>query len=105
LLVVGLHLASGQHLTENHDAAMKKLRDKLRTLRGHSPILPQSEDDILLAGDLNASPFDNNRESFFTTFNRGNWKLLASGPDYPATRINGSKIDYIIVTRENDTQK
>lgn len=104
LLVVGLHLASGQHLTENHDAAMKKLRDKLRSLRGHSPILPQAEDDILLAGDLNANPFDNNRESFFTTFNRGNWRLLASGPDYPATRINGSKIDYIIVTRKNDAQ-
>lgn len=104
LLVVALHLASGQENEKNHDAAMLRLRGELRTLRGNDPILPNSEDDILLAGDLNASPFEPPTEEFFKSFNRGNWKLLAAGPTYPATRVNGSQIDYIIVTRTNSRQ-
>lgn len=104
-LVVALHLASGQHQVENHDVAMERLRGELRALRGRNSVLPSSEDDILLAGDLNASPFDEHEEGFFHDFNEGNWKLLASGSDYPATRVNGSQIDYLIVTRTNSRQQ
>lgn len=104
LVVIALHLASGQDKERNHDAAMFRLRDRLRALRGHNSILPRPEDDILMAGDLNASPFSGPTEKFFKSFNRGNWKLLADGPSYPATRVNGSRIDYIIVTRTNDLQ-
>jgi hypothetical protein len=104
-LVVGLHLKSGQQNTQNHDVAMERLRGELRALRGHSAVLPSAEDDILVGGDLNASPYDNKEEEFFETFNRGNWKLLAEGDSYPGTRINGSQIDYLIVTRSNSRQK
>ncbi len=97
-------LASGQHLAGNHDAAMARLRRELQWLRGRDPVLPREEDDIFLAGDLNANPYKAPKEAFFTSFNRGNWKLLAQGPDYPATRINGSQIDFIIVTRRNSRQ-
>lgn len=105
LLVVALHLASGQQHASNHDAAMARLRGELKSLRGRDPVLPREEDDIFLAGDLNANPYEAPTEAFFTSFNRGNWKLLADGPNYPATRINGSQIDYIIVTRRNSRQQ
>lgn len=103
LVLVALHLASGQHRTANHDAAMTRLRAELRALRGRIDAYPGDEDDVILAGDLNASAFDRHRERFFEEFDRGNWKLLA-GPEYPRTRFNGSKIDYLIATTKRGRQ-
>ena len=104
VVVVALHLKSGTHNTENHDAAMERLKRELRALRGRNPVLPREEDDIVLAGDFNASPYDGDEEAFFQGFNHGNWKLLAEGDDYPATRISGRKLDYIFVTRKTSRQ-
>ncbi|WP_193171270.1 endonuclease/exonuclease/phosphatase family protein [Nisaea nitritireducens] len=107
LVVVGLHLASGQRKTKNHDAAMKRLRGELRALRGRDRLLPKDEDDIILAGDLNANAFDQYRERFFKDFNRGNWRVLAKKGAYSATRLAGvplnygSPIDYIIATTKS----
>lgn len=109
LVVVGLHLASGQRSTRNHDAAMTRLRGELWALRGKHAILPKEEDDIILAGDLNANAFDEHEEMFFTTFNRGNWLVLV-GDGYPATRLAGeplkpgSPIDYILATTKRGRQ-
>jgi len=103
-LVVALHLKSGQGETENHDAAMDRLRRELKALRGHNDVLPAAEDDILIGGDLNASPYDGPKEGFFDSYNRGNWKLLAEGDDYPATRLAKRQIDYLIVTRKTSRQ-
>ena len=108
LLVVGLHLASGQRLVGNHDAAMARLRKELKALRGNDPVLPESEADILIAGDLNANAFDDHKEAFFEDFNRGNWCVLAREGSYPATRLagvplsEGSPIDYILATAKSE---
>ena len=108
LLVVGLHLASGQDRTRNHDAAMARLRKELKALRGKEPVLPASEGDIIVAGDLNANAFDGDVEQFFEQFNRGNWRVLAETGSYPATRIAGvplgygEPIDYILATAKSD---
>ncbi len=104
LVLVALHLASGQRRTANHDAAMRRLRGELRALRGKVDAYPGDEDDVILAGDLNASAFDRYRESFFVEFDRGNWKLLAE-EGYPRTRFNGSQIDYLIATTRRGRQK
>ena len=109
LLIVGLHLASGQHLNKNHDAAMALLRRKLAEARADGTVLPPGEFDILLGGDLNASKFDDKVEQFFTEMNTGDWAVLA-GDTYPATRLAGvpltpkSYLDYVIVTRKTATQ-
>ena len=108
LLIVGLHLASGQRNTRNHDAAMGRLRKELQKLRGDHRVLPRSEADILLAGDLNANAFDDHAEQFFVEFNRGNWRVLAEAGNYPATRLagvplqHGSPIDYVLATAKTD---
>ena len=104
LLVVGLHLASGQEMVLNHDAAMARLRKELKLLRGNAPVLPASEVDILIIGDLNANAFDDHLEQFFEDFNRGDWRVLAKEASYPATRLAGvplnygDPIDYVLAT-------
>ncbi len=109
LLLVGLHLASGQRRARNHDAAMALLLRRLNEARNDGTVLPTGEFDLILGGDLNASMFDNNVEQFFTDLNTGNWAVLA-GTTYPATRLAGvplaprSQIDYLIVTRQTGSQ-
>jgi endonuclease/exonuclease/phosphatase family metal-dependent hydrolase len=114
LVVIGLHLASGQHKTDNHDQAMSLLRQRLGQLRGQSIVLPANEHDIVIGGDLNASNYDNRTEQFFQDFNQGTWSLLA-GNVYPATRLGDiqagagfqlgpkSYLDYLIVSRQTGT--
>ena len=82
-----------------------RLRNRLKALRGNNPVLPQEEDDILLAGDLNASPYDSQHEVFFSTYNIGNWNVLTGTGTYPATRISNKKLDYVIITTTNNMQQ
>jgi hypothetical protein len=110
LLVVGLHLASGQNKNKNHDAAMALLMRKLDEARSDGLVLPVGEFDIVIGGDLNANKFDQFQEQFFVDLNQGDWAVLA-GNDYPVTRLSGvpiqpraSKIDYLIVSRKNDAR-
>lgn len=112
LLVVALHLASGQSNHKNHDAAMAKLLDELDLLRDDGIVLPHNEYDILLGGDLNANKFDNRYiEDFFTEMDQGDWDVLADN-NYPPTRINrinnqptpNSIIDYLITTTKTGNQ-
>lgn len=106
-VVVGLHLASGQHRTRNHDQAMGILLNELDVLRQDGIIIPDQEYDLILAGDLNASRYDSKKEEFFEILDAGLWKVLADEV-YPGTRLAGvpleprSKIDYLIVTRVDD---
>lgn len=107
LVVVGLHLASGQHRTRNHDQAMKILLDEIEDLRQSGVVIPSQEFDLILGGDLNASRYDNKKEDFFDDLNTGSWAVLA-GDTYPGTRVAGvpleprSQIDYLIVTRDGE---
>jgi endonuclease/exonuclease/phosphatase family metal-dependent hydrolase len=109
LLVVGIHLAAGQHLTRNHDAAMALLLRKLAEARAEGTVLPAGEFDVLIGGDLNASWYDDKPERLFDDLNTVEWAVLA-GPNYPATRLAGvplaprSHLDYLIVTRKTPTR-
>lgn len=104
-VVVGLHLASGQDKNKNHDQAMKLLTDTLRYLINDGDVLPSGEGDIILAGDLNLSIFDNKRERELERMESGSWDILAD-VNYPPTRLASvplapkSQIDYLIVTDE-----
>lgn len=106
LVIVGLHLASGQHKTRNHDAAIDRLLTELNNLRSVGTVIPEGEYDLILGGDLNASMFDNKLEEFFGILDHGDWDVLANDP-YPASRLAGhplapkSQIDYLIATRVN----
>jgi len=79
-----------------------------------APELPQDLQDILAfdaqpASDL-ARPeplaFDNHIEQFFDELNNGEWKVLAKGNSYPATRLASeplepkSQIDYLIRNKD-----
>lgn len=107
LAIVGLHLASGQSRTTNHDRAMELLVDELRQARTDEDCIPPDENDILITGDLNANRFDNRREQFWDRMENNGWDVLGDNDaNYPATRLSGhplgfhdSKLDYIIVTR------
>ena len=109
LLVVGLHLASGQYLTDNHNQAMGILRERLHTALLDNTF-PSDERDILIGGDLNASRYDNDEENFWSGYDSGTEGLLftALSPDdgtqYPGTRLAGvplfprSQIDYLFAS-------
>jgi hypothetical protein len=100
-IFVGLHLASGQHLTQNHDAAMDRLIAELNSLEGSNAVFPAGEEDILIGGDLNASWYDTNVEEFFSELKSNGWRVMArQGNGYPSTRVNGSQIDYLIATHQ-----
>ena len=106
LVVVGVHLASGQQLTENHDEAMQKIVEELDVARSDGRCIPADEHDILIAGDFNASRFDTMVESFWADLEAHGWDVLAdSATTYSPTRLAGvplqpkSVIDYIIVTK------
>ena len=107
LAIVGVHLASGQHRTDNHDRAMELLVEELGQIDEDGECIPPDEDDILIAGDFNANRFDNRREQFWDDMESNGWDVLADvNASYPATRLSGhplglrnSKIDYLIVSR------
>ena len=109
LLIVGVHLASGQNRTTNHDRAMELLVAELQQAHADGTCVPPDENDILIAGDFNANRFDNKVEQFWGKMENDGWDVLADdGPTYSATRLSGvplalgtSKIDYIIVTSGN----
>ena len=109
LVVVGVHLASGQHRTKNHDRAMELLIEELKQARQDEWCIPSDENDILITGDFNANRFDNKVEQFWAVMENNGWDVLGDdGSSYPATRLSGhplqlrnSKIDYIIVTKDN----
>lgn len=107
LTFVALHLASGQFRTKNHDTAMAILKTDLASLKGDASY-PANENDILLAGDFNASWYDKHRENFFDRYNKNGWKVMAlkskkhNSKGYPDTRVNGSQIDYLIATTKSN---
>lgn len=107
LIVVGLHLASGQRHVENHNTAMAILRTRIsRALTDGT--FPAGERDILIGGDLNASRYDTRVENFWVGYqiNGTEFATLSptNGPDYPGTRLAGvplfprSQIDYLIAS-------
>lgn len=113
LVVVGVHLASGQAKARNHDRAMQKIVEKIREARDDEWCIPQGENDILIGGDFNANRWDDHNEVFWDELERTGWDVLADDPStYSPTRLSGkpsdyqlkfrnSRIDYIIATKGN----
>jgi endonuclease/exonuclease/phosphatase family metal-dependent hydrolase len=114
-LFVALHLASLQSLNENHNKAMEKLRIALHQHVDGTATL-QSEKEILIAGDMNASRYDNYPENFWdnydevTTVNTKGFSFTTlagrTAEDYRATRVVGrqpvpkSFIDYFLASKD-----
>ncbi|MFZ5479055.1 MAG: endonuclease/exonuclease/phosphatase family protein [Myxococcota bacterium] len=107
LLVVGVHLASGQAHTKNHDQAMKTITEKILDARAEEWCVPADEHDVLITGDFNASRFDTKKEKFWDQMEAQGWDVLAED-GYPATRLAGipltprSVIDYVIVSADGN---
>jgi endonuclease/exonuclease/phosphatase family metal-dependent hydrolase len=106
LVVVGVHLASGQQLNLNHDKAMTKLVEEIDASRAEEFCVPKREFDVLITGDFNANRFGGPKEAFWDQMESAGWDVLANDGTYPATRLSGvplqqrtSQIDYIIVSK------
>ncbi len=109
LIVVGLHLASGQHNVNNHNQAMEILQDRVEEALGDGTF-PAGEQDILIGGDLNASRYDTRTEDFWIGYDINDLEFVTlspvNGPDYPGTRLAGvplfprSQIDYLLTSTE-----
>lgn len=108
LIVVGVHLASGQHLVQNHNTAMGILRDRVNQAIANGTF-PSGERDVLIGGDLNASRYDTKLENFWVNFDSARLDLATLAPvdgtEYPPTRLAGvplhpkSQIDYLIASK------
>lgn len=107
LVVVGVHLASGQDHNKNHDRAMQKLVKELGDARAQEFCIPDDEFDVMIAGDFNANRFGGPKEEFWDEMEGAGWDVLGDdAATYSATRLSGkplglktSKIDYIIVSK------
>jgi len=107
LAVVGVHLASGQSKTKNHDKAMVAILKEIDKARHDEWVIPKDENDVLIAGDFNCNRFDSYKEAFWDDAEHGAWDVLAADTNsYPVTRLSGvplapesSRIDYIIVSK------
>lgn len=105
LLVVGVHLASGQQLNTNHNEAMTALRNRLRQAV-QAGSFPAGERDVLIAGDFNASRYDAKLENFWGNYDPTGYRFATLSPEdgteYPGTRLAGvplypkSQIDYLL---------
>jgi len=106
LLVVGLHLASGQRLIKNHTAAMDELLGQLSDLRAEGKICPDDEYDILVAGDFNSDFIAEKQRVILDEWFKEDYDVLATD-NYPCTNLNGkelrpySRLDYMIVSSFN----
>ena len=107
LIVVGLHLASGQNKRLNHNRAMEVLVDSLHRAQNDGRIAA-GEMDLLVGGDLNASRYDTHLEDFWTDLDQSGFDIEtlapADGTLYPGTRLAGvplfprSQIDYLMAS-------
>jgi endonuclease/exonuclease/phosphatase family metal-dependent hydrolase len=110
LLVVAVHLASGQQLNVNHDTAMAVLFRKLASVTSNGTF-SAAEHDVLIAGDFNTSRYDNKIETFWENASPASFRFKTMSPedgeDYPGTRLAGvplapkSQIDYIMISACN----
>lgn len=106
LVVVALHLASGQDKAANHDTAMVVLQDRLNHLFADGTY-PATEKDVLIGGDMNASRYDSKKENFWEHYDTlFDFETLApeDGTLYDGTRLSGvplrpkSQIDYLFAS-------
>ena len=98
-----IHTKSAWLLT----ARLKKGASPSKCRQIDGPIRSLDENDILIAGDFNASRFDDKKELFWETMEKSGWDVVGDDDAfYPATRLSGnplkfckSAINHIIVTK------
>jgi endonuclease/exonuclease/phosphatase family metal-dependent hydrolase len=105
-IMVGLHLASIQSKVQNHNRAMEVLRQRMHAAFQNGS-LPSAERDVIIAGDFNASAYDQHVENFWTNYD-SELQFRSLIPDdeesYPGTRLAGvplfpsSRLDYILAS-------
>lgn len=106
VVLVGLHLKSQQHHTHNHLAAMAKVIGDLKTPGVREELgLPRrqrDEDDVIILGDLNDSSHNKTGFRFIFDYAESQGFVHSGGdsPSYPATRVNGSEIDHIFLSKD-----
>jgi endonuclease/exonuclease/phosphatase family metal-dependent hydrolase len=104
LVVIGVHLKSGQGNNSLHNAEMAGLAGGFGAAFDGNPF-SATERDIVIAGDFNANFYDDDEENFWTDF-AGPLDIDVLAPelavDYPPTRLRnvplrpGSIIDYVM---------
>ena len=104
LFLIGLHLKSGKSFIHNHMAAVAKVLGDLRskTVRTDLGLPPASEeDDYIIVGDCNDNAHKRTGFKYIFDYLEGaGYDHL--GPDdntHPPTRVNGSQIDHIFVSK------
>lgn len=106
ILLVGLHLKSGQDYKHNHLAAVAKLVGDLKTPAVREGLgLPRTqsgENDLIVLGDLNDSSHDDNGFRFIFTYleSQGFRHMGSTLNPYPETRVNGSQIDHMFLSAD-----
>ena len=105
LFLVGLHLKSQQKFVHNHMAAVAKLLGDMRSAAVRQDLglpAPSQEDDMIVVGDCNDAAHQRAGFKFMFDYFEGAG-LPHLGPDdetYPDTRVNGSQIDHVFVTKK-----
>jgi endonuclease/exonuclease/phosphatase family metal-dependent hydrolase len=105
LFLIGLHLKSQQTFIHNHMAAVAKLLGDMRSKAVRTDLglpAPSDEDDIIIVGDCNDAA--HKRAGFKYMFDylegAGFPHLGPEDDTYPDTRVNGSQIDHIFVSKK-----
>ncbi|MCW8879748.1 MAG: hypothetical protein OQJ89_00410 [Kangiellaceae bacterium] len=104
VFIVGLHLKSVQTNVHNHMAAVAKLLGVLSDAKGrknHGLPRLSVENEVIVMGDLNDSSHNKNGFKFlFDYFEGVGYTHLGDAEDYPDTRVNGSEIDHVFVSKK-----
>jgi endonuclease/exonuclease/phosphatase family metal-dependent hydrolase len=106
LVVIGVHLKSGQNLNSIHNGEMQSLSAAFASIFDGNP-LPTMERDVVIAGDFNANLYDTKLENFWEDF-AGTFDVDVLAPtsftDYQPTRLAkvplqpSSYIDYVMAS-------
>lgn len=105
ILLIGLHLAAGHKWKEPRQEGMEILVSKVPEYLSSNEF-DTNEKDIIFLGDLNDATFldlyddkaDEQQLNHLFPFMVSEGFIALSGPNYPATRVNGRQIDHIIIS-------
>lgn len=107
LVVIGVHLKSGQSFNIVHNAEMSDLEGGIAVAFDGDPF-PDAERDVVIAGDFNANLYDSRQEDFWVGFAGQSFDINVLAPadadDYSPTRLASvplrpkSIIDYVMAS-------
>lgn len=111
LVVIGVHLKSGQNLNIEHNSEMADLLEGFAAAFDGKPF-SKNEKDIVIMGGFNSNFYDTKLENFWKDFGGSEYDIDVLAPDdvseYQPTRLEkvplrpNSIIDYIMATTISD---